>query len=258
MIYSSLLHRCKRLLCRSRRKIYGARSLIPAWSEQHKFESMVGPLGFWDQLQEYQLNVLVQHGLQPHHSLLDVGCGPLQGGVAFISYLKPGKYTGIDASTEKLEAAYLQIERNGLAHKNPILIHSLSFGKDELGGKNFDFIWASQLLYYLDESKLAELLELARDRLHENGLFICDIIGPQHYECREHEHGYCLHNVESLSEMAGRYGFCLADRGEIMQYGYPSRLSLKTNRLLVLHNPSKPIPLPLSLTVMCSLTEVQV
>lgn len=214
--------------------MYGVRSIIPGLSERHKMEKMVGPLGFWDQLQQYQLNVLKRHGMQSYHSLLDIGCGPLQGGVAFIRYLDRGNYTGVDINPEKLGAGHLQVQRNSLANKNPLLIQSESFGEDELGDKTFDFIWVSQMMYYLDESKLTTLLEFGRKCLHDNGLFLCDIIGPNHYEFSAHEHNWYLYNSDSFSQIAAKCGFSVTDEGEIEKYGYPSRLSLKTNHLQVL------------------------
>lgn len=231
MKQSEYLHRCKRSLMKFRRGVYGARRFIPGLSERHRLEKMVGPLGFWDQLQQYQLNVLKQYGMQSHHTLLDIGCGPLQGGVAFIRYLDRGNYTGVDINPENLREAYLQVQRNSLAHKNPLLIQSTSFGKDELGKKSFDFIWSSQMMYYLDESKLIALLEFGRKCLHDNGLFLCDIVGPKHYEFSTNEHGWYLHTSESFSQIAEKCGFRATDEGEIEKFGYPSRLSLKTNHL---------------------------
>jgi SAM-dependent methyltransferase len=231
MTQNKYLHKCKRFLMKCRREVYGARRFIPGLSERHRMEKMVGPLGFWDQLQQYQLNVLKRHGMQSYHTLLDIGCGPLQGGVAFIRYLDRGNYTGVDKDPKNLGAAYLQVQRNGLAHKNPLLIQSGSFGEDELGTKTFDFFWVSQMMYYLDESMLTALLKFGKKCLHDNGLFLCDIIGPKHYECSTNEHGWHLYTLESFSQIAEKCGFRVTDEGEIEKYGYPSRLSLKTNHL---------------------------
>ena len=63
------------------------RKLIPSQKERLRLEMLVGPIGKWDILRQFQLEALLKNGLQPHHSLLDIGCGPLQGGVAFIQYL---------------------------------------------------------------------------------------------------------------------------------------------------------------------------
>jgi cyclopropane fatty-acyl-phospholipid synthase-like methyltransferase len=60
-------------------------------------------LGFWHELQSYQLNTLKENGLRAEHSLLDIGCGPLQGGLAFIKYLEESKYFGIDIELKNIE-----------------------------------------------------------------------------------------------------------------------------------------------------------
>lgn len=71
--------------------------------------------GRWDQLGNLQLDFLVQRGLQPHHALLDVGCGPLRAGVKLVPYLDPGNYYGIDLSDILIEAGYEgEIVPNGL------------------------------------------------------------------------------------------------------------------------------------------------
>jgi hypothetical protein len=52
--------------------------------------------GMWDVNGKLQFDFLVQEGLKPEHSFLDVGCGSLRGGLYFIKYLDPGNYLGID------------------------------------------------------------------------------------------------------------------------------------------------------------------
>ena len=234
MTTAYLLHRCKRFLMKCRRGVYGFRRIVPGLSERHKLEAMVGPLGFWDALQAYQLNVLVQHGLQSHHSLLDIGCGPLQGGLAFIDYLDCGKYVGIDANAENLASAHILVGKHSLAHKNPAIIHSSCFGKTELDGRTFDYIWASQVLYYFDNIKMRDLMECIAQRLHDSGTFLGDIVGPRHYECRYPGEGYVIHDIQSLADLARQHGLSLVDHGEIEQYHYPSRLSHRSNHLIAL------------------------
>ena len=92
-------HKVKRLLMRTRRKLYSLRAFVPGLREHHRLEAMVGPLGYWDQLQRYHLRLLCANGLKPGQTLLDIGCGPLQGGIAFIRYLNRGGYTGIEVAT---------------------------------------------------------------------------------------------------------------------------------------------------------------
>ncbi len=249
-----LLHAAKRLLMKSRRQIYGLRAWLPGLREQNRMERMVGPVGFWDKLQRYQLQALRSNGLEPEHHLLDIGCGPLQGGIAFIRYLEPSRYTGVDIDPRRLKAAYSQISRHDLAGRNPRLLLSSTLGDQELNGDRFDYMWASQLLYYFNAEKLVELLAFIRRRLNPGGKFLGDILGPKHDEFRHPEFGWILHGVEAVQLLAETQDLQARSLGEIIQFDYPSRLSLRSNLLLeitrrdtprrpssVLRRPSSPV-----------------
>jgi len=59
--------------------------------------------GRWDKAGNIQFQFLIQEGLKPELTLLDIGCGPLRAGLLFIKYLAPGNYTGIDISQEAIK-----------------------------------------------------------------------------------------------------------------------------------------------------------
>lgn len=227
------LHSLKRFLMHTRRNAYGLRAFIPGLREHHRLEKMVGPLGFWKQLQRYHLQLLQTNGLLPHHTLLDIGCGPLQGGLAFIRYLKPGSYTGIDIDPVRIQAANEQVARHRLTEKKPGLFVSSSFGQDELGNQTFDFMWASQILYYFGEAAMSELLQMVVKRLNGGGKFLGDVFTPDHYEFKypEHAGGYVRHTAESMQAIAAKHGLTARCLGTIEQFGYPKRLSLRSNLL---------------------------
>jgi SAM-dependent methyltransferase len=227
-------HRIKRQLTGLRRNIYGLRQYFPILKETHKLELMVGPLGYWKELQAYQLNVLVANGLKPNHRLLDIGCGPLQGGIAFIKYLENNNYFGVDIKKESLEAGLNQVKKYKLNNKNPHITLSDKFARQELTGIKFDFVWASQVLYYFDDQKLMELMDLLSVSLKDDGKFLGDIIGPKHYEFKFKEHNWFLHTTDSLNKIAENYKLKVQNLGEIEKYGYPRRLSLKTNNLILI------------------------
>jgi hypothetical protein len=52
--------------------------------------------GLWEAIGRLQADFLVSPCLQPHHHLLDIGCGSLRGGAKLISYLDAGNYVGTD------------------------------------------------------------------------------------------------------------------------------------------------------------------
>lgn len=212
-----------------------ARRIIPAVRFQHLLDSMVGPIGYWKELQEYQLNLLKKMGLLPHHRLLDIGCGPLQGGLAFIDYLEPWRYCGLDVRESVIEQAHNQIARAGLTGKQPFLTVSRTFGKDELRGLQFDFIWCCQVMYHLDETLLGSLLEIVPRLLAPGGKLFGDIIGyPNKVTEGSRWSGFrfFLHTVESISIKAHGFGLSVQELGPIEEFGYPGEIDLRTNRLL--------------------------
>ena len=224
-------------LRKGRRLLYNSRKFVPGLARQHRLEVMIGPLGVWKDLEAYQFRVLQEHGLKPEHRLLDIGCGPLQGGVAFIRYLQPNSYVGIDTSQRSLDAAFGQIEHHRLAAKNPRLLCSTSFGDAELGPDQFDYFWASQILYYFDEALMTRLFQFLAKRMRPRGMFLGDIIGASHPDFHRPSQSdqlwdLILHRVETLRQWAAPHGLRVHDQGEIRRFGYPKRLRLGSNTLL--------------------------
>ena len=227
-------HRIIRKVKGIRRNLYGLRRYIPGLRELHELEIMVGPLGYWKELQSYQLNTLISNGLKPQHKLLDLGCGPLQGGIAFIKYLDPNNYYGVDIREASINAGIKQIAKYRLSNKNPRIFLTDDFGKKDLTGTKFNYVWASQILYYFDDGRLTSMMDWLSISLTDEGKFLGDIIGPKHYEFKTREHNWYLHNTDSLAGLAANFNLKVSNLGEINKFGYPGRLSLKTNHLIMI------------------------
>ena len=211
------------------------RRIVPSIRERRRLEWMSGPIGYWEQNQKYQFNFLRKMGLEPHHTLLCIGCGPLSGGLAFIPYLQPGHYVGIDIRKEAIEEAHLQLVKAGLVDKNPSLVVSSTFGRDELGDRKFDYIWASQVLYHLSDEKIRACFEQVSTRMKPHSKFYGDIIGypnkvrPDSYW---HEFSFFLHSPDFLKAVGENYGLKMTNLGKIEDYDYPKKTALKTNNML--------------------------
>jgi SAM-dependent methyltransferase len=105
--------------------------------------------GAWEELGRLQFEYVRDHGLEPHHYFLDVGCGPLRGGLHFIEYLEAGRYFGIDRRSDLLEAGReYELRPRGLLAKQPTLVQMENFDFARLGQK-FDYALAQSVYTHL-------------------------------------------------------------------------------------------------------------
>lgn len=137
---------------------YG-RQLVGADIDAKEHRNFVG--GLWEEVGTLQLNFLKGHGLQPHHQLVDVGCGALRGGVHFIRYLDPQHYYGIDINASLIEAGKRELEEEKLESKMP---HLLVNDKFELGcfATTFDYAIAVSVFTHLPMNHIIRCLVEAR------------------------------------------------------------------------------------------------
>ena len=222
--------------CVVRLACLGPNLLVPRLRERRRLERMVGPagIGLWEALQRYQFRCLRGLGLAPEHRLLDIGCGPLQGGLAFIEYLNPGGYVGVDLRADAIAEARAQITANGLAEKKPEVYRSDTFGRNELGSRKFDFFWISQLLYHLDDEQVEALLEEFVARSEKGGRLIGDFVAAEGEPRRGNEMWqeffFYYRSFGFYEDLARRHGLRLVRHGQIAQHGYPTRWTYNLSR----------------------------
>jgi SAM-dependent methyltransferase len=109
-------------------------------------QQMMGGAAEWNSVSELALAFLIDAGLQPHHALLDAGCGPFRVGRLLIGYLDSGGYAGFDGSQRLLTHGRTQVldAECDLASKRPQIEHVL-IGTDpvhlvERFQRRFDYI----------------------------------------------------------------------------------------------------------------------
>jgi SAM-dependent methyltransferase len=127
--------------------------------------------GLWEELGNWQFELLKTHGLQPFHRLLDIGCGSFRGGVKFVSFLDAGNYYGFDLNKGLLDAGYArEIRANGLATKLPKenLCVTDDFSCEEFGG-NFDFAIAVSVFSHLSLNHWRIALERLAPQIKSGG-----------------------------------------------------------------------------------------
>jgi SAM-dependent methyltransferase len=105
--------------------------------------------GRWEQMGRRQLGFMKSRGLEPHHRLLDVACGPLRAGICFVDYLEPGNYYGIDINQSLLDIGYERELPGQLREKLPRDHLRATQRFDVDFGVEFDFALAQSLFTHI-------------------------------------------------------------------------------------------------------------
>jgi len=152
------------------------RSRIPQETDVSAIRhALVGPAELWRTKREFQIAFLKQFGLEPHHTLLDLGCGTLRGGIPLIEYLQENHYVGFEVRREVLEEGRIKLQEAGLTHKNPMLLSRDDISSLQLG-RQFDFVWAYSVLIHLSDEVLDDFLVILREHLKSSGAFFANIM----------------------------------------------------------------------------------
>jgi len=155
-----------------------ARRVIPA-RYHHYFDPdwhrrTIGNVPYWEELGRNQFDYLVERGLEPGHSLLDVGCGPLRAGIHFIRYLEPGRYVGVDKRADVLEETRRrELSADDLA-KEPLLVAMDDFDFPSLG-RMFDYALAQSVFTHLPLNSIIRCVMNVEKVLVPGGRFFATI-----------------------------------------------------------------------------------
>lgn len=107
---------------------------------------------------ELQFDFLVNNGLSKDDKLLDIGCGPLRGGVHFIEYLNSGNYFGVD----KRELAIIYGEKKVLPdydlRRKEYTLKTMENFNFQIFDKQFDYIIAQSVFTHLPWNSIARCL----------------------------------------------------------------------------------------------------
>ena len=158
--------------------------------------------GMWDQLGQLQFDYLVGQGLQPHHYLLDVGCGPLRGGVHFIRYLDVGRYYGVEKDERKLAAGRdVELPQYGLVEKEPTLAVMENFDFPSLD-RRFDYAIAQSVFTHLPINSIIRCVMQMEKVLVPGGTFYATFYenaqGKQNLDPVEQKPGLLTHFDEDF------------------------------------------------------------
>lgn len=143
---------------------------------QGKHRESIG--GLWDELGQLQFQFLLDHGLQPTHRLLDLGCGSLRGGVRFIPYLNPGNYWGVDNNEALIEAGWtIELAKVNLHSRQPRnqLVCLKDFEFPSLN-KTFDFVLAQSVFTHLNFNRIRRCLTRLAPVMEPGGKFLATFL----------------------------------------------------------------------------------
>jgi predicted TPR repeat methyltransferase len=196
-------------------------------AERH---ALVGKAELWEMKRRFQITFLRESGLQPHHRVLDIGCGTLRGGLPVIDYLDEGGYTGVDVRQLVIDEARVELRDAGLEAKRPDLRVVPDLGDVDLGGP-FDVIWAFSVLIHLGDAELEGCFTCVDRHLADDGRFFGNVnatgariglVGTVKERLKPKWQGFPVvrHPVAWYAGRAAAHGLTLVDRGTLADLGH--------------------------------------
>ncbi len=193
---------------------------------KHRFE--VG--GMWDEVGPLQLEFLRGQGLLPADTLVDIGCGPMRGGIHFVRYLDDGNYYGIDINESLITAGIEELRAAGLESKHAHLAVTGDFDAQQFGIK-FDYVIAISLFTHLYANHIVRCMKRVREVMAPGTKFYASFFGAPssgHLEPITHVPRITSHfdsdpfhqSVDELAYMAKVAGLEMAVIGD---WGHPRR-----------------------------------
>jgi len=173
--------------------------------------------GMWEEIGELQFTFLREQGLQPTHTLLDVGCGSLRGGIHFVPYLNTGNYYGLDINASLIEAGKGELAAINALEKEPHLLVDDQFQFSRFRA-TFDYALAISVFSHLYVNHIQRCLSEMKKTLNPNGVFYATFFvapHPLHLSNIHHEPGgvvshfdedpfhYAMTDIEAMAASVG-------------------------------------------------------
>jgi cyclopropane fatty-acyl-phospholipid synthase-like methyltransferase len=200
-------------------------------NEKTRLEWSMGFPGQWEEHRRFQIDFLRKNGLLPHHSLMEIGCGPLTGGVPIIDYLDQDKYVGVDVRASVLNMSWKEVSKAELAGKNPRLIQSTSFGDNALGDMRFDYVLTFSVLYHLSDELLDACFKAVANRLKPAGTYFANINTETNSD-RWLEFPFLKRTLGDYEAVAAKAGLKITELGTLADLGFKLPGEERLNRML--------------------------
>lgn len=115
------------------------------------------------------LEYLKKQGMQPHHRLLDFGCGTLRTGLFVIPYLDPGNYVGVDISETRIEKGCREAENQGIPRDRYRVVTLTGTGLEEIADEKIDYVWSLAVFSHMPSSEWYPILRKLHGQLSDDG-----------------------------------------------------------------------------------------
>lgn len=157
---------------------------------------------------------MISEGLQPHHTVLDFGCGFGRTAIPLIKHLEPGKFIGVEISKERLRIAKEYVTREGLDHRNPTWIRSLDLNMPYAADKSLNLVWSIAVVSHQPFDDVKIWLAACHRALADDGIVILDyLIGDSPAQYTLKDWAYTQKQMQEVIRAAGfRFEDIAADR----------------------------------------------
>ena len=112
-------------------------------------------IGFMNKRAQGILEAFKRAGCQPHHVVVDYGCGSLWIGEAFMNYLEPDNYVGLDVADGFYAEALTRFPEGYVAERRPMLRVISQDSLREVRDRKPDFILSTGVLMHVPPEDLA-------------------------------------------------------------------------------------------------------